>query len=1417
MPTTEQPRQPYPGLRPFEAHEADLFFGREEHVDALLARLSASHFVAVVGESGAGKSSLVRAGLLPALEAGFVVEAGSDWRVAIMRPGGTPLPALADALLAPGVLSPGGGSPQREFALAELRRGPRGVVQMVRDAHLGESCNTLIVIDQFEELFRYCRESAQKDQANIFVELLLHASRQRQVPIFVVLTMRSDFVGDCARFRGLPEMLNDNQYLTPRLTRDQLAAAIEGPARVCNGVVDRDLVDQLCNAVGDDQDQLPLLQHLLMRLWDEAVREPRPPLRDVQEPAWPRLTSAPSMQVGDLHSALSNHAQQVYESLPAGSQVIARSLFKCLTDPQSQRRDVRRDALVSEVAAVANASVDATIAVAEQFRANGRHMLMPPPDVPLDGGSRLDISHESLIRQWSMLGKWACEEGTNAREFIRLRDEAQRERSQQGELLSGRALARAHDWLKQAAPTQAWAERYGSAGDLKATLTFIQKSEEHAQRRRDDELRAARREAVVRRAFWMVGGTSLITIAVVSIIFTLWRQAVTQRADADEQRQAAVTQRAAADEQRRAAETQRAAADEQRQVAVTQRAAADEQRQVAETQRVAAEEQKERADAAAVRANRSSDKANELLLRTEQQNLTITQQNRELERARTDARADLLTVHAERALERDASLAAMLAQAALAERPPTARTVKVLRDSVAAHVPSVKADFVAARFRNYNRGRRGWLDFSLSPASLSPNDDSAITPSGSDAVIWSTTSGTPIRKLHGHTDIVGFAVFSPDGSLAVTASADYTARIWDAATGLPRETLRHGNMVNGAAFNRNGTVLVTLADDANAKVWRIGHVSKPTCDIRLPRRNDNRGDPNFVLASFSRDQNYLATVTHLGPSWQAQVWNVAADQCPRVETPLDTLTDLKWAGFSEYGNLLAAVTVEGEVIVLSVPDWKVQRRFEPNAQYSARNDVLSRADEESLAFQSLPPAIAWSTDGAYFAAANGDNSVSIVSINGTAHPVELRGHAGRVTSLSFARDDGALLTTSTDGSARVWRLAPDKQVLERIVLTGHGDAVGSGTFSHKGDTVVTAGDDSTVRSWRPRLALREWRQPAVRSAAYSSDGSRIWVSGLNRAPSGYWVSELSAATLIPRRDSFKVETEMPLSFVGTTIVERGDKQGMNIRDLREPDGSSPVPDAVRLGVNRIAGTSPDGRFAFTTTQAKQSEAFVWDFRSPQTPPEIAQLPTYGENSACRPLGVSNDKQLAWSCDSLVLITRPGQTRPVAIEIGDQSRVESARFSAGGGLLAVTLDDYSLRVFDSTSGHAYPTMKGHSGRIRALDFSAGDRFLVSASEDSTARVWESMTGARVGFVAEAHRAPLTGASFSPDGLSLLLTAMDRVLVWRCYACGDMAVLLKEARKIDRKLSPAEQLEYGLVEEKPTTGPSPESATLDQALR
>ena len=210
---------PYPGLRPFNVDELHLFFGREEQTDELLRRLRATRFLAVVGLSGCGKSSLVRAGMIAALQSGFLVGAGSRWRIAIMRPGEDPMGRLAAVLVDEGGLA-GDGSDRESAASAlgaTLRRGPLGLIEALHEIPLPEATNLLVLVDQFEEIFRFRRKGS-SDDADAFVSLLLASVEQRELPIYVVITMRSDYFGDCAAFIGLPEALNKSQYLTPRLT-----------------------------------------------------------------------------------------------------------------------------------------------------------------------------------------------------------------------------------------------------------------------------------------------------------------------------------------------------------------------------------------------------------------------------------------------------------------------------------------------------------------------------------------------------------------------------------------------------------------------------------------------------------------------------------------------------------------------------------------------------------------------------------------------------------------------------------------------------------------------------------------------------------------------------------------------------------------------------------------------------------------------------------------------------------------------------------------------------------------------------------------------------------------------------------------------------------------------------------------------
>ena len=276
--------RPYPGLRPFEPWEAEIFFGREAHIDRLLEILEAQHFLTVTGPSGCGKSSLVRAGLLPVLPLG-AIGTGSEWKVAIMRPGDQPLQSLAHSLCSEAAFGTevrtvfnSTGQAETSYAMAtvetELRRGPLGLVHLVENLrqHAEDpEFNLLVLVDQFEEIFTYADAGTrQADESEAFIDLLLNARDNRESRIFVVITMRTDFLGNCTRFLELPEAINRSQYLTPRLKRTQLAEAIAGPVRVFGGDLQAELVMEFVNAAGNEPDQLPVLQHALARMWDRA-------------------------------------------------------------------------------------------------------------------------------------------------------------------------------------------------------------------------------------------------------------------------------------------------------------------------------------------------------------------------------------------------------------------------------------------------------------------------------------------------------------------------------------------------------------------------------------------------------------------------------------------------------------------------------------------------------------------------------------------------------------------------------------------------------------------------------------------------------------------------------------------------------------------------------------------------------------------------------------------------------------------------------------------------------------------------------------------------------------------------------------------------------------------------------------------
>jgi tetratricopeptide (TPR) repeat protein len=453
---------PFPGLRPFEAGEGHLFFGREQQIDELLGRMRLRRFVAVVGTSGSGKSSLVRAGLFPALRVGAMSGAGSRWRIVMVHPGNDPLGIMARELEHEQLLGDDGDPQLRiDLAHAVLDRGGLGLVEIFRQAKLGPNENLLVVVDQFEELFRYSQLDA--DAAAAFVKLLLAATAYPDLPLYVVVTMRSDFLGDCAAFPELPERINDGLFLIPRMDRAQLERAIVGPVRVAEGKIAPRLVNRLVNEVGDDPDQLPVLQHALMRTWEiwKSRRAPDEPLDVTDYEA-----------TGGLKRALDLHAQSIYDALSPPDRDVARRLFSAITELGSDNRGIRRPVELGVARSITGASDAELRRVIEAFRAPGRSLLTPRAADELTDRSVVDISHESLMRVWVLLDAWLKDEAESAQTYRRLAQDALLHAQGRAALWTDPSLALAEKWRSERHPNAAWAERYVK-GAFSPAMAFL--------------------------------------------------------------------------------------------------------------------------------------------------------------------------------------------------------------------------------------------------------------------------------------------------------------------------------------------------------------------------------------------------------------------------------------------------------------------------------------------------------------------------------------------------------------------------------------------------------------------------------------------------------------------------------------------------------------------------------------------------------------------------------------------------------------------------------------------------------------------------------------------------------------------------------------------------------------------------------
>jgi len=549
---------PFPGLRPFTIDEYHLFFGREGQVDEILVKLSKHRFVTVMGYSGSGKSSLMYCGLIPVLYGGFVTETGPHWHVVVARPGTSPVNNLAesivDFLIQQKKISTGDRQVHYSIVISILRSGSDGLIEVSRYLQTLNIENIFFLIDQFEELFRYSSKDdndGTHDEAQLYVDLMLNAVKQTQVPVYMAMTMRSDFIGNCSVFPGLTQLINQSNYLVPQMTREQKRMAIEGPVAVAGGKISPRLIKKLLSDMGNDQDVLPILQHSLMRTWDYWIEN-----REPGEPMDIRHYNA----IGKITQALSQHANEAYDELTSREKEIAEVLFKSITEKNQENKGLRRPAKLRLIADLAEANEQDVIKVVDHFRKTGRSFLMPTANIALNSESIIELSHESLMRIWNRLDAWVEEEYESAQMYRRLSEAAAMYQIGKTGLWRPPDLQLALNWQKKQRPTREWAHRYDEA--FERAIVFLDTS------RITYEAELKNQEMLQRRVLRRTRATAVILgiAAVIAILFFVF--AYIQKIAADQQSLLAESRQIEAERQTRIAEENRKDAVKQKELAV---------------------------------------------------------------------------------------------------------------------------------------------------------------------------------------------------------------------------------------------------------------------------------------------------------------------------------------------------------------------------------------------------------------------------------------------------------------------------------------------------------------------------------------------------------------------------------------------------------------------------------------------------------------------------------------------------------------------------------------------------------------------------------------------------------------------------------------------------------------------------------
>jgi WD40 repeat protein len=1117
---------PYRGLAAFREQDAPFFFGREDFVDTFADAVNRRSVVTVViGSSGSGKSSVVYAGLLPALRK------EQDWLLADLRPGDRPFNALAAALL-----------PTLEPELSETDRLVE-VRKLAEALHTGDlplsdvvehalekspaSDRLLLVVDQFEELYTLCPDP---DEQRRFLDELLTvvemAEGDPRSPFTLVLAMRADFMGQALTHRPFADALQEGSLLLGPMTREELSRAIEEPARIQGVTFVSGLVSRILDDVGREPGNLPLLEFALTLMWERQTAG--------------RLTHASYEDIGQVDGTLARYADQIYDRLTDEEKETARRIFVQLVRPGEWTEDTRRRATRTELG-------DKNWALVQRL-ADERLVVTGLDEA---GQEIAEVVHEALIRRWDQLRTWIDADRTfrawqeRLRGALRQWEDSDRD---EGALLRGVPLATSESWL---------AEREDEMGQLERE--FIRDSVLLRERRREERVRRRRRTV-----YGLTGGLIVaLTLALIAALFG--RQANLERQIAIEERKIATSREWAA------SAIKSIENDPERSILLA-----------IEALSVAHTVEAENALHQAILSFRLIQSLGEPGIRKDVESLDFSPDGRLLAAGDLDGNITIWDTvdgqevftwigHEGKVWDIDFSPDGEWLYTTSEDWTAKAWDITLTSDS-----GSEKNRFDVngeAKFTLQHEGSVAGFDYS-------PDGTLFATASWDGTTkIWDATTGNEIFFLH-HTieeysEDFRAIDFSPNGKYLATGSYDGNVRVWDIETRSEILSLvGHSNWVNIVEFSPDGSLLASASDDGRALIWDVSPLMKEDLDtLQTPIIQE----PEFTLTSQSGgvyELNFSPDGTRLaigGEDGTAQIFDpTTGEELISLESPLGWIPALdfspecvgppehpfNWCGprlaTSHTGGIIRIwdVSPTGSRELLNVPGsyaWFSSDgkglgtvtdsiHIEPGVhvwrvpELTEDGEIIFPMEEGRMSTVYIDTVRSFIGDDTYlFGSSSNDGSLAVESHAGKKIKIFDSNSGEMLTSfhassfeeeifgMFFSSDNTKLALSSYDGEVRIWDVSTGDELHKLDVDLGQEPwpyCWGAMAYSPDDTRFLTATCEGTLKMWDTTSWEELWSIQGhihdVTAARFSPDGALV-ATGSNDAKVKLWDAETGEA------------------------------------------------------------------------------------------------------------------------------------------------------------------------------------------------------------------------------------------------------------------------------------------------------------------